>query len=373
MDLYLQGREMHMESKKYYHYLTGLKGIACILIMIGHYLGLYKYSEQFVPSVSFLDTILHSRISFILDEGYWLYLFFFISGYLVSKAQVKTIAEVFMKSINRFFRLAFPVFFSYLVIFLIYSLFGFHNAQTANLFQCDWFQIFYYYEQYSIIDVLRSPISVLFFGEVVLNGPYWVLKEMFIASIIIYLVKYFYPILSGKNEAICFSVLIIVTLIMALESPVIAACLIGMLVSLCEDIDGLQSKSYFSFWAIIVAMSQFAFFGTYLFNVFFVFLIIYIPKVDIFNRILSSKPVLFFGKISWGIYSFHWPLICSLGALLIIHLQPQIGLLNAYVLACVLSALITFFVSVGFYFTFEKLSSRLSKTIAAVLKQILSC
>lgn len=360
-----------MESKKYYSYITGLKGIACIFIMIGHFLGIYKYSQQFLPGIPLLDTIFNSRVSFLLNEGYWLYLFFFLSGYLVSKSQVKTVADVVTKSVSRFFRLAFPVLFSYLLIYLIYCLFGFHNGQTASLFRCDWFQS-YYAEQYSIMHVLRSPIDVLFYGNPILNGPYWVLRDMLIASILIYILKYFYLLLSKKNEAISYSVLVIATFATETVSPIITACLIGMLISICEDVEGILSKPYFSFWAIIIAMSQYYFTDTFVFNVFFVLLILFIPKVRLFDRILSSKPVVFLGNISWGIYSFHWPLICSIGALLIINLQPQTGLLNAFLLACISVAFITLVISVVFYHTFERLSSYLSTTIAACLKKITS-
>lgn len=360
-----------MGSKKYYSYITGLKGLSCVFIMIGHFLGVYSYSQYFMPRISFLDTILNSKIGFFLYEGYWLYLFFFISGYLLSKTQVKTITDVITKSITRFFRLAFPILFSYLVIYLIYRLIGFYNGQTAYLFQCDWFQIFYS-DQYSIMDVLRGPIDVLFLRETALNGPFWVLREMLMGSIMIYILKYIYFILSKKNEVISFSVLVIITFAFAIVSPIITGCLVGMLIDICENIEGILDKQYFWFWIIMIALLQYIFNGTYVFNIIWVLAIVCVPKVKCFDAIFSSKPVEFLGKISWGIYSFHWPVICSFGAICIIKLQSQIGLTKSYVIACILSVLITMIVSVVYYFTFERLSSRLYKTIDTYLRRIVS-
>ena len=361
-----------MESKKYYSHIAGLKGIACVLIMIGHFLGLYKYAQQFLPGIPFLNAVLDSKMSFLLDEGYWLYLFFFISGYLISKARVNTVSEIAVKSLNRFFRLAFPILFSYLIIYFIYTAFGFYNDQTANLFQCTWFQEFYR-GQYSIIQVLTSPMDVLLSGNCVLNSPYWVLKEMFAASVMIYVLRYVYSLLSKNNEALCFFVLILVTFAFIMgSSPIIAACLIGMLLSVYEEVDGILKKPYFSFGVILLAMTQYAFSGTYLFNLFFVFLILYVPESKLFDGFLSLKPIQFLGKISWGIYSFHWPLMCSLGAMLMITMEPEMGLLNSYALSCGLTAIATLMVSVVFYFTFERLSSYLSKKIDICLEKLIS-
>ena len=107
-------------KKGYQNHITGLKGAACVLIMLGHFLGLYKYAQQFEPRFRLIDFILDSRFSFFLNEGYWLYLFFVISGYLIAKSEIKSIKDVIYKIINRFFRFAFPIFFAYLVIFTIY-------------------------------------------------------------------------------------------------------------------------------------------------------------------------------------------------------------------------------------------------------------
>lgn len=39
-----------METQRnYQRYLTGLKGLACLLIMIGHFIGLYRVSQSFTP------------------------------------------------------------------------------------------------------------------------------------------------------------------------------------------------------------------------------------------------------------------------------------------------------------------------------------
>ena len=76
------------EEQTYYYYLNGLKGIACLLIMMGHYLGLYKYAQSFTPSIRIIDIINNSLLSFLIDEGYWLYMFFVVSGYLVSKSKI---------------------------------------------------------------------------------------------------------------------------------------------------------------------------------------------------------------------------------------------------------------------------------------------
>lgn len=356
-----------MQSKK--HYITGLKGISCVFIMIGHFLGLYKYAQHFVPGFSLLDTILNSRISFVLDEGYWLYLFFYLSGYLVAKSQVKTVKDVVLKSINRFFRFAFPILFSYLVIYLISIFIGFHNSDTKNLFECFWFQK-YYADHYSIIDVLRGPIDVLFLGNHLLNTPYWVLREMFASSIIIYIVKYCYCILSKKNETLCFCVLMAITFASFAVSSVVFACLLGMLISIYEDVEGILKKPCVAVGILLMSLMQYLALDHYVINTFFLFLIILAPKVHFIDACLSLKPFKFLGEISWGIYSFHWPLMCALGALLIIKLQPQTGLFVSYVISCFVVFLVTVATSIIFKFTFEKLSSYLSSTINTYIKQI---
>lgn len=176
--------------------------IACLLIMMGHYLGLYKYAQSFTPSIRIIDIINNSLLSFWIDEGYWLYMFFVVSGYLVSKSKITSIGDLISKSIGRFLRLALPILFSYLVIYVIYLTLGFHTVETNTLFQCAWYQG-YYTGEYTIYDVLLAPIYVILYGSSLLNGPYWCLRMMFISSLS-YIVSFGFVIILTFLFATCF-------------------------------------------------------------------------------------------------------------------------------------------------------------------------
>lgn len=354
----------------YYYHLNGLKGIACLLVMVGHYLGLYKRAQSFLPSIHALDVLNNSIFSFTVDEGYWLYLFFVVSGYLVSKSNILNVKDLFSKSINRFLRLGIPVLFSYFIIYLIYLVIGFHNGETKSLFQCRWFQN-YYIDSYTIKDVLLSPFYVIILRKCDLNAPYWVLRMMFASSLLIYALKYLFVKLKKlQNESVGFSTLFIITILSCALSPIITACLAGMLVSLYEN-SGIKTSRCYAFWFLFVSMSIYFLPGTLKSAIFFAALIIFTPRLKLLNCILSSKPVQFLGNICWDVYSFHWPIMCSVGALSIIWLSKNIGLTASYFISFIVVLVSTFVLSVLFYYSFERFADKLTKKINGIVLKIL--
>ena len=359
------------DRQTYYYHLNGLKGFACFLVMIGHYLGLYKYAQSFVPSIKTIDVIYNSVFSFLISEGYWLYLFFVVSGYLVSQSKITNVKTLVIKSVNRFLRLAFPILFSYSIIYLIYLTVGFHTAETSALFQCQWFQK-YYLDTYSIKHVLISPFEVLLLGKARLNGPYWVLRMMFISSLIIYLIHYLYfKLKASQYESFSFSVLMIITIFSCFLSPIITACLAGMLVSFYEKSD-ITTKPCYAFWFIVIAMAVYFLPDTLNSIIFFAALIVFIPRIRLLNTIFSSKPFQFAGSISWGIYSFHWPIICSVGALSIVGLSTQIGIIEAYTVTFFFVLILTVLLSVCFFYSLERLAASLTKKMNSLLLHLLN-
>lgn len=362
---------LQADRQTYYYHLNGLKGFACLLIMLGHYLGLYKYSQSFIPSIRIIDILNNSSFSFLIDESYWLYLFFVVSGYLVSKSKINNLSDVITKTISRFLRLALPILFSYFLIYLIYFTVGFHTVETNTLFQCQWYQNFYT-EVYTIKDVLLGPIDVLLFGKCLLNDPYWVLQMMFFSSLLIYFLKLIFSKFStSKHESLVFSILIVFTMVSYAISPIISACLVGMLVSFYEDGE-IKSKPCYAFWFLFVAMSIYILPGALKSTLFFAALIVFVPRIKIIETVFSSKPIQFIGKLSWGIYSFHWPIICSFGALFILGLTSHIGLIQSYFVSFVIIFLFTLLFSVCFYCSFERLSSFITKQATACLVKLIN-
>ena len=80
----------------------------------------------------------------------------------------------------------------------------------------------------------------------------------------------------------------------------------------------------------------------------FSWLIIAMPGFMRVKSFLETKLFGFFGEISFGIYSFHWPLFCSCGAWIMIMLWDKLGGGYAIVLAIAASAAAAILISVGF-------------------------
>lgn len=340
----------------YKPYISGLKGAACLMVMVGHYIGLYKYAENFpVESIvlNYFDKFLDSKLGFVLDESYWVILFFVVSGYLVANSCIFNLKEVFIKSAIRFLRLGVPVLFAYTIIFVLYKFVGFHTNQTLGLMENSFVQNAFS-GTYGIIHVLKSPVDVLILGKTSLNSPYWVLRDMFLASILIYLLLWFkHKIKSDNAFLIVFFCGFLVSLF---KFEVVYAVLFGMMVALLEKEENqvFFKNKIFVFTLLVLCAMMRAVPRQRLSCVFFAMLILMLPKLPLLNKLFSSRLADFINKISFGIYSFHWPVLCSIGMLVLIKIYPAIGLLKACVVTAAVCIAITFLISIIYYYCIEK-------------------
>ena len=332
-------------QKVYLSHLDGLKGLACVMVMIGHYIGVYKFAEYFPGDYAGFDLFLNSKLSFILDEQFYVKLFFIISGYLVSKSVIDSKSKLMKKCVQRFLRLGLPILFAYVIIWVIYQTIGFHTSETEAVVLNQWFQTMYNGE-FRFVDVITSPVDVLILSRFEWNAPYWVLREMFFASLIIYVLNYM-----KKQMKIDSILLIIVAGLMVGYLgvyDVAIACLLGMLLCWFE-------KDYKKIHTVILlAVGVYVAYKGYFAWLFFCAFILVLPKVIWLKKLFSSKAMLFLGKISFGIYSFHWPVFCSLGMIIFLKASGAYGAAVALVISGVCTTMVTLGISIVYYYVFEK-------------------
>lgn len=245
---------------------------------------------------------------------------------------------------------------------------GFHNSETAALFQNSWYQAAFGMEYGFVKDILPGPYDVLILGRVVMNSPYWMMKELFVSSLVIYFLKYCFQRFSSKIAAgVSFTILILLTLFSYPVSSIVSACLMGMMISLYES--GVDT-AYLAFWIMAILMAVYVLPKPFLSTLFFGSLIIFVPKVPWLDAVFSSKPFQLLSSISWEIYSFHWPLICSVGALAIIKFSGWFGLIPAYTFSFVIVLALTVFLSAAYSCSFGRLSSCLTRETNLLVRKI---
>ncbi len=345
-----------IKQNDYKAYISGLKGFACLMVMIGHYLGLYKYAESFPADsvvLKWFDTLVDSKVGFVLDESYWVILFFVVSGYLAANSKIQTMKDFVSKILFRFLRLGTPVFVAFVIIFVIYKAIGFHTTETDYIFENSFIQQSLN-GNYSFWEVVLSPVKVLFMGKSLLNNPYWCLRDMFFTSVLIYFLLWLKE--KTKNENVFLLAYFVVFIISALEFEVIYAGLFGMMVAVLEkksDKSLLENKYFVLFLLVLCAMMRIVS-RQRLSCMFFAALILLLPKLPLLNNIFSSRLTQFISKISFGIYSFHWPILCSIGMLILMKIYQNIGLLKACIVSASICIVITVLISIIYYYCIEK-------------------
>lgn len=304
-------------------YISSLKGIACLFVALGHFFGTIKYASGLMDGTAFFTLLNQYRLGFILNESFWLYLFFVVSGYLMANSQVKTVKQVFVRSVTRFLRFALPVFVVCVFIFLFNKIAPFYNRSTTVFFENNWLQSAYSIG-FSVRNLLSSSIDILFVGKMVYNSTYWVLRYMMFTSFFIYFLTYVRS--KDKTSKFFWPIALLLSIGSLHINEIFVAGLVGALLCYYEA----ELKKLFKSKALLVTCGLLALmlcFFQYIIGGIAVFswLIIALPKLTTARKILETKVFNFIGNISFGIYSFHWPVFCSVGCYVIISLWDKIG------------------------------------------------
>lgn len=364
----------HSEVKKRKQYIDGLKGISCMLIFFGHFSVIYKMAES-APILKgpVANAMTSYPLSFFFHESFWLCLFFIVSGYLLAyNWRGTSFRQILKKIVIRFLRLAVPVFGAGLFILFIQNIWGFSNGRFSEIGKNTWFSSFYP-NTIVLKDVFLEPFRVLFCGYSNTNAPFWVLREMFIASCLIFACCAVYEQERGRFpiKALCLTGLT-AFLSLLCHCTIIVTCLIGMCGAWIEEKNAhfLDNASYISLLAIIGVSSPFIIFSLNVLSlkpIAFLLMVIAIPHIESVKKILSAKPLLFLGKISFGIFAIHFPVICSVGFSSMLFSLQYVNGSAAMLIALIVSIAFTIVLALLFHVSVEKVTNFICARVSRFL------
>ncbi len=342
--------------------MDGLRGIAILLVVFYHNFGFVQY---FFFGWLGVD------------------LFFVLSGFLITDILLKTVNKAgYFKNFyaKRVLRI-FPIYYLSLIIFLLilprikhfpldFSFYIDHQWWFWTYLQ-NWFLIFHnvgntttaiqhYWslaveEQFYIvwpllIFIVRKPKVLLTLAGLLLVGV--ICTRLYMWTMQIKDLNYFGLYTYTRIDGICIGSML--AILQFMRSPFIKKYFTGLVLLLAA----MNFVFYFINKEFNFTYPYLAIVGYTTFAMLFAIVVHEVIQGDnkLFNFILNIKPLKFFGRISYGLYIFHWPVYLMLYEWVDRNVRPLVSLSEAN-LAIVVSILLTIIgvaISILSFYTFER-------------------
>lgn len=323
--------------KQRIQWIDGIKGIACVMIFVHHFMLAFYPSTYFgneTVSHSFWDIYLsQSPYGVIINGNFYVCIFCILSGLLISlqvwnrQGDLQKISESMLK---RYFRLAFPVAGVSFVVYVMLKLSVFSNLEVAKITGSTWLSSFYH-EKYTIKDVfVHSFVKTWTESDGSFSTAFWMLTYIFYGSFLAYILAI---IGYEKNKKIILLFMGVVAWYLWGNS--LLACFgIGTIIGYYSKNCNRKRNSICGIIFIIIGV----FFGGYPshiipINVYKLFynmpgqmdpshfyhvigaamVIVGIYECKEIAGFLENKLFLFLGKISFSLYLIHIPILFSVG------------------------------------------------------------
>ncbi|MFU0968242.1 acyltransferase family protein [Kluyvera ascorbata] len=312
-----------MEDNNKISYLDSIRGIASVFVLLSHLsLVYFEYIHNFglvhIPDENYIQSFLHnSPFLFFISGSSAVYIFFIMSGIVLSISAKKKRTSIFRSSASRYVRLSIPATFSCLFAFIIYFLVKHFDAyQDANFINNSITRM-----NINMVEaVYKGSISSIFNFHAInsYNPVLWTMSVEFYCSILLYIsyrTKHpilIMPLLSSSLlffgyqpllGGICFYIGMIISEINIKNRSDIAGfafVIFGLYFSGAHN----DSYSYLVFYNILGS-------STYtILNFLGAALILYgVIMSEICQHFLSRKTLQKIGTLSFPIYLVHWPVI----------------------------------------------------------------
>ena len=297
--------------------LDGIRGWAAFSVVIFH-----LFYETFgIIHPEFRSPYIH----FLMNGHLAVAAFFVLSGQALSMSYIQNrqLSSVDKMVIKRYPRLAIPVFFSCLAVYVLMQLGLTYNTEAGVIVHReDWLGAWLNFNE-SFPGLLTDALIQVFRNLGVYNEFLWTMEYELIGSFIVFGVLYCY-----KHIRFPLVLFLSAAIILTVNSPYIACFFYGMAISQIRKygvFDYLKSKGwwFYASIAIIAAVilfdmmnTKYKFFGYYetiQANTIKAVLLLFVAQSNnLFERAMCSKVSLFMGHISFPLYLIHFPVMVSL-------------------------------------------------------------
>ena len=348
-------------------WMDGLKGFACIMVMLNHMLHLfypaYHFGESMMSHLNGYETKLYnSPLRFVVESRINVSIFCLLSGIVVA-LQVMNLSNVKDKLpsivFKRYFRLMLPVLPAGIIVWIMLKLNLFTNVAAAMLTGSPW-SAQYYREPVGLATILSSVIvKMWFYGDDVVSTALWVMPQIFYGSFLTILLALLYW--KMKRKAIYPYIVVFIFLIPRHDH--VGAFVLGVILAMLVkeelvDIGKLLKSQNAGILAGVIFIAIGLLFGGYpdytepvdfysrfnignvelYYNLGSFCLVLGIYNCAGIKKILSTKAFQFLGSICYEVLILHIPVLFSVGTGIIILLaNMNVG----YNISVIISSVIT--------------------------------
>jgi peptidoglycan/LPS O-acetylase OafA/YrhL len=368
-------------------YLESIRGLAALQVLLLHFMAAFAPNLVFaLPAAAAIAGYIHLSPLYFLYDGYSaVYIFFALSGYVLTRSFERHLAPASTQILARIIRLGLPAIAATLVAACVMSVFGKPNIDAGDLSGSVWFASQGHAELSWLSVIKDGTLNALFLGysglpgvaflapwqqpvEQSLVAPLWTLSIEFYGSMIILMLcacarrsrlLWWSVVLLGalftiRSAYVCFFVGHLLATFRRAERPVPDSRLLPVFaimsgIFLCVLAEVWQPQWLRSLCAdpgLWLFPGQFAPMQQKTFGA--ILVLIGIIDLEAARRFLSRPGLVARSRLSFPLYLVHWPVLFGPAAALFLVLNGMVGIELARVGAIVAGIVLAFAASMLF-------------------------
>mgnify|MGYP000010203739 FL=1 len=347
--------------------IEGIRGVACFMVVLSHLsLTFFPYLHGFSGTAGVENQIQRfiydSPLGFMYSGSSAVYVFFVLSGYILTFAAFKSnIDKIISMSIKRYPRLMIPV-----VVSCFLSLFFFSVFSTDKSRLPEWISTYGNFD-YSLAGATYSgTVGAFLTGESLYNPVLWTMQTELIGSFVIFImcfikIKFQLRFVDFFIGLLLLLLLFFNAITLGLTAGLIAFILghlfyihgkaVKPIVSLPLLVLGLylagahnESSSYSLIVSILGEKTYIV--ANFLSGMMIVYSIIFSTNL---SDVFSKKIFVFMGRVSFSVYLIHIPIISTVGVLVFNLLHDYFDYSSSAILSSLVSISLIYFLSIYYF------------------------